>query len=336
MDPFTHGLVGAMASQSLANKEKIRPAAATGFIAAMLADLDTFIHLPSDPLFNVEVHRQFTHSLFFIPAGALVACGVLWWLMKKHLTFKELYLYSFAAYATSGLLDACTSYGTMLLWPFSETRFAWNHIPVVDPLLTVGLAICVGIALSRRKKTPVWPAWGWLLLLLCTGWIQQGRAMNAAYELAGHRGHRVERIVVKPTIGNQILWRSTYETNGRIYADGIRPGIFSTAIIYEGESAPAVVPERDFAEFKETTLYSDLQRFSRLSEGYLIRHPEKPHIIGDARYSMLPTSLTPLWGVEISPEKPEKHLPFRYFRDAGKEIRRPFKKMVLGRPLIID
>ena len=34
---------------------------------------------------------------------------------------------------THGFLDACTSYGTSLFWPFSSTRVSWNVISIVDP-----------------------------------------------------------------------------------------------------------------------------------------------------------------------------------------------------------
>lgn len=331
MDPLTHGLVGAAASQSAANKDKLRPAAFTGFVAAMLADLDIFIDIPSDPLFNIELHRQFTHSLIFIPIGALIATGLLWFFMRKYLSVKELYLYSFLAYATSGMLDSFTSYGTQLLWPFLEARFAWSIISVVDPVVTAGLAIFVGLSVWKQKKPMVWVAWSWLIFFLCFGWIQQERGKNAATELAQQRGHQIEKLVVKPTIGNQRLWRANYIYDDRIYTEAIRTGIFSGITVYEGESEPRVLVEREFAEYERTTLYSDLKRFERLSENFLVRHPEKPEIIGDARYSMLPTTLVPLWGVEVDTTDTDRHLSFRYFRDASEEIREPFLDMLLGR-----
>ena len=40
-------------------------------------------------------------------------------------------------YATHGLLDSCTSYGTQLFWPFSDVRVAWDTMSIVDPLFTV-------------------------------------------------------------------------------------------------------------------------------------------------------------------------------------------------------
>jgi inner membrane protein len=331
MDPLTHGLVGAVASQSIARKETMRPAAATGFIAAMIADLDYYIHIPGDPLFNIEVHRQFSHSLIFIPAGALVASALLWWFMRKYLDFRQLYIYSLAAYATSGLLDSFTSYGTQLLWPFLDTRFAWNLISVVDPIVTTGLIVLAGLGVYQKRKPLIYAAWGWLFLFLAFGFIQKERGKSAVTELAGQRAHVAEEIVVKPTIGNQLLWRGNYVYDGRVFADGIRAGIFGSVTIYEGESAELVDLEEEFGDYTETTLFEDLKRFERLSEGFLIRHPDKPDIIGDARYSMLPTSLAPLWGVKTDTTNTESHLPFLYFRDAGEEIRTGFLDMLLGR-----
>jgi inner membrane protein len=332
MDPLTHGLVGAAASQTAASeKSHFIPASIAGFIAAMMADLDIFIHSPGDPLFNIEVHRQFTHALIFIPVGALVAAGLLWWFFKSRLTFKRLYLYCFVAYGTSGLLDAFTSYGTQLLWPFLDTRFAWNLISVVDPLLTAGLIGWIAIALWKRERTYTFFAWGWLILFLIFGWVQNQRSADAISTYASDRGHIPEQMVVKPTIGNQFLWRANYIYDGQVYTYGVRAGLFSGITVYEGEASAHIIPEEDFSDYKGTTLFDDLKRFEHLSEGFLVRHPDKPYVIGDGRYSMLPTSMIPLWGVETDTTQTDKHLPFLYFRDASPEIRSEFTDMLLGR-----
>jgi len=331
MDPITHGVVGAMAAYTISGKEHRASVAFTGAGSAMLADVETFMHLPSDPLFNLEVHRQFTHSFIFIPVGALIAAAIAWLIFRKKLTFKDIYIYSFAGYATHWFMDVITSYGTELLWPFANTRYAWNLVSVVDPVFSAGLIVFTSLALWHNRKRWAVAAWGWMLLILLAGLIQNNRAERAMFQLAGERGHTIERSVVKPTIGNQILWRGTYISGQYVFTDAIRTGIFSTKKIYEGESAPLVNISTEFADYKGTTLYSDLKRFERLSEGYLIRHPYKPHVIGDARYSMLPTSLVPLWGVETDTLHPDAHLAFPYFRDAGEEVRDSFLDMLLGR-----
>ncbi|MFU8812094.1 MAG: metal-dependent hydrolase [Balneolaceae bacterium] len=330
MDPLTHGLTGAVAARFAADEPERKKAMGVGFFAALLADLDIFIQMPGNPLFAIEVHRQFTHSLMFIPIGALIAAGVVMLLFKRHFVFRQVYLYSLAGYATSGLMDALTSYGTVLFWPFSDTRIAWNLISVVDPLLTAGLLVAVIVSFYRTELRWALFGAGWILLFMLTGSIQQHRATQAALQIAEQRGHVVQSIVVKPTIGNQLLWRSTYIHGTTVQTDGIRAGLGGIRM-YEGESAPLVVPEHDLNHLQGTTLYHDVQRMHALSDGFLVRHRTEPEVIGDARYSMLPTSMIPLWGVRLDTARPGQHLDFEYFRDAGPEIRTQFTDMLLGR-----
>lgn len=113
-------------------------------------DLETLIQSSKDPLLFLEYHRQFRHALLFIPIGALI-CALLLFPIIKNLSFKQIYFFCFLGYATHGLLDACTSYGTQLFWPISDMRFAWHSISIVDPLLTLPMVALIIIAAIRRK-----------------------------------------------------------------------------------------------------------------------------------------------------------------------------------------
>ncbi len=130
MDPLTQGVLGATLAQSGSRRREAVVAGALGFLAGMAADLDVLIRSPSDPLLFLEYHRQFTHSLVFIPIGALICALALHALLGRRwqLQFGRSYYYCLLGYATHALLDACTTYGTMLLWPFSDARIAWNTI----------------------------------------------------------------------------------------------------------------------------------------------------------------------------------------------------------------
>lgn len=331
MDPFTHGLVGAATASATASSAR-RAAACSGFVAALLADLDVLLTRTDDPLYQLEYHRQFSHSFLFIPLGALIATLLLWWPMRNKLSLQRLYLACFSGYATAGLLDACTSYGTQLLWPFSEVRIAWNLTPVVEPFITFGLLVLVGLFFVRKKALWAWLALGWLTVLLAHGAYRQNQALRAAQGLWESRGHEVSRFVVKPTLGNQLLWRVTYLHDDLVYTDAVRTGLWSPVAVLKGESMPLVRVEEDFASLRGTTLFDSLVRFSRLSEGFLVLHPDIPNVIGDARYAMLPTSLSPLWGLEFDPGKPDQAVSFRTFRDAGSEVRQRYLDM-LFRPL---
>jgi len=155
-----------------------------GFLAGLAPDLDVLIRSSTDPILFLEYHRQFSHSLFFIPFGALIISLLIFPLFKKSMSLKKVYLASFLGYATHGLLDACTSYGTLLFWPFSNERITWNNISIVDPLFTIPALIILGIAIKTRKRIFSFFAIGWVAFLSILGFIQYERALSAAIELA--------------------------------------------------------------------------------------------------------------------------------------------------------
>lgn len=120
---MTQGVLGAILPLSAARKEHLRTA---GLLCGLAPDLDVLVSSSTDPLLPLEYHRQFTHSLIFIPVGGLICALVLYLLFARHrsLSFGATYLYCTLGYATHALLDSCTTYGTLLLWPFSDMRVA--------------------------------------------------------------------------------------------------------------------------------------------------------------------------------------------------------------------
>jgi inner membrane protein len=143
MDPLTQGALGAAFAQAGTRRryEVVRDASIIGALAGMAPDLDVLIQSSSDPLLFLEYHRHFTHALAFIPIGALICAGVFYYFVRKRLHFQQVYLFSLLGYGSHAILDACTTYGTQLLWPFSSARAAWNLISVVDPLFSVPLGL---------------------------------------------------------------------------------------------------------------------------------------------------------------------------------------------------
>ena len=152
MDPCTQGLLGASLSCALAKRDKLKVAATLGAIGGMAPDLDIFIRSVNDQLLFIEYHRHFTHSLIFIPFGALIITILLYPFMKIKNSFKSVYYYLFLGFSTHGLLDACTSYGTSLLWPFSDYRVARNIISIIDPIFTLTLLFFIIFSLLKKKK----------------------------------------------------------------------------------------------------------------------------------------------------------------------------------------
>lgn len=333
MDIVTQGLLGAVVAQSAARPSQARLAAAVGFIAGLLADADIFIRSPDDPLLVLEYHRQFTHSLLFVPIGGLIAAVLLWPFLRRRINFWQLYPLAVLGYLPSGLLDACTSYGTQLFWPVSEARIAWNLIAVVDPLFSGVLIIALGWGLLKSTPLPARLGLGIAVLYLLVGLVQRERVENLITTFAESRGQRIERLEAKPTLGNIILWRTIYETNGRFYVNAVRAGVFSKPRIYPGNSIEDFSPERLDGLKTGSVLAQDIDRFTDFSDGYIIQHPNQPCILGDIRYAMLPTQLIPLWGIELDLARQNQHVRFRTFRHLDEATRRAFLDMLLGRPL---
>jgi len=330
MDIVTQALLGATLAQSVARKTEIKYAAAIGALAGILADADIFIQSSTDSLLTIEFHRHFTHSLLFIPVGALIATIILWPIFKKWLPVGRIYLYALFGYCMSGVLDACTSYGTHLLWPFSDERIAWHIISIVDPLFTLSLLVAVIIAFRRQSFNVARIGLGVAFLYMMIGVVQLQRTETIAEELAESRGHQIERLVVKPTIGNLILWRSIYQYDGHFYIDAIRVGPGNNKL-YPGDT----IKQLNFSEIikfapKDSVLYKDIKRFQNFSDGYIAFHPKRDDIVGDVRYAMLPTSVSPLWGIEFDAQKPEQHAQYNFYRNMSVEDRELFKSMLLG------
>jgi inner membrane protein len=334
LDLLTQGLLGGALALSVAGKKESRYAAVVGFAAALLADADVLISASDDPLLNVELHRHFSHALIFIPVGALIAALLLWPLLRKRLEFERIYGYALLGYATSGLLDACTSYGTHLLWPFSETRVAWSIIAIIDPVFSLVLLVALIIGFKYYKPATARIGLTLASCYLLLGLWQHENALQLAIDLAEKRGHKVERIIVKPTLANLILWRSVYQSNDRFYVDAIRIGLGPNRI-YPGESVPKFKLERDLPNVEQDTVLSrDILRFSKLADGYVAPDPGRTEVLIDIRYSMLPTGVTPMWGIDLNVASTSQHAKYELYRDRPDDAGNLFLAMLLGRDLL--
>lgn len=332
MDLITQGLLGATVAQSGASKQDIRLAAGIGLFSGLLADADILIQSDADPLLNIEFHRHFTHALVFIPFGALITALLLWPFLRKRLPFLRLYWFALLGYCLSGVLDAFTSYGTHLLWPFDEARIAWNMVSVVDPVFT--LILIVAAIYAFRKYTVTAAQVGLVLaaLYLTLGGVQKHRAETIAQELAAKRGHTIDRLLVKPTLGNLLLWRSVYQFGDQYQVDAIRVGLLAAPRVYPGNAVKQFKPEQYDAALPATsTLANDIKRFTIFSDGWVAIRPEQPNILVDVRYSNLPNTLAPLWGIEMNPAQPEQAAQYSVYRDTSKANRERFMAMLLGR-----
>jgi inner membrane protein len=273
-----------------------------GALGGLLPDADILIKSATDPLLAIEYHRHFTHSFAFIPAGGFLTA--LPWLAQKRYrpNWRALFAAGSIGYATHGLLDACTNYGTHLLWPFSQLRTSWHWVTTVGPLLT--LMLLVGLIFAVRRKTRI-PAIMALVLGLAyiggAAW-QRERALDVQQKIAAARGHLIDRAEMFPTVGNPFIWRSSYQSGNTLHMDRIRAIGDNTARWKPGGTV-TLLSERDLApaEQEDKRVLRDFKRFSYFSAGWVARAADDPTVVGDARYSLRTDSFEPIWGVRFHP-----------------------------------
>jgi inner membrane protein len=339
MDPLTQGVVGAAASQLVSRRGEKIAAGVIGFFSGMAADLDVLISSSTDPLLFLEFHRHFTHALVFIPIGALL-CTLAFralfkrWFKRNQLSFQRTYLFSFAGYATHALLDACTTYGTQLLWPFSDMRVAWNNVSVIDPLFSLPLLVLLILAISMRLKGAAWLGAVYAFSYLGLGLLQNDRASDVAEQLALSRGHVPTNLGVKPSFANLVVWKSVYEYQGRYYVDAVR--MLASHKIYQGTSVEKLDLDKHFGWLDKVSQQAeDIQRFRWFSNNHLGLDPSNNNRIIDVRYSLIPNQVTGMWGITLNPSKGQTdHVEWSTNRPKGQDAMNKtaeLLEMVMGR-----
>ena len=329
MDPLSQGVLGVAAAQAVGKKPQARRAAFMGLVAGLAPDADVFITSATDPLLSLQFHRQFTHALAFIPIGALLVALVLHPIMgRRALRFRTTYLSCLAGYATHGLLDACTSYGTQLLWPFSDLRVAWNNISIIDPLFTVPILLLVMLGIWRRSPVLARCALLWAVAYLLLGVVQRDRAAAIGYDVAATREHAVTRLSAKPTFGNLLVWKIIYEAEGMFYVDAVRVGLGSRH--YPGTAIAKLDTARDLPWLQLGTQQArDVERFRWFSGDYLALAGD--NTITDIRYSLVPNEIEGLWGITLSPRAaPHEHVRSVGGRTVTAGKWQAFRDMLLG------
>lgn len=345
MDPFSQALIGAAAVQSIPRlRNKLgRVSALLGAAGGLAPDLDILIQSKTDSILYFEYHRHFTHSLAFIPAGGALAMIPFLLFPSLRKKWKEVILAGVVGYATHGLLDAFTSYGTLLFWPFSDFRVAWDVLPIIDPIYTGLLALGV-FATLIFIQTSRWVHLALALSVIYMGFaVSQHHSAAQAQQLLAHsRGHQIERSRVLPSIGNLAVWRSIYEFQNVFYSDAIRipygafgmkkEEVAAYSLVKVGGSKPRFTEQQYRKLLEEQQIpgkrieraIQDFRRFQWFAGDWLVYIPFSWGLsVGDFRYSMSSESTLPIWGFALDWKR--MHAIDRPYRT--ERIRYPGKRM---------
>lgn len=224
MDPFTQGLLGAAIGQFGFRQRLGRAAILAGGLLAMTPDLDLVVPrmMGASALETTLSHRGMTHSLLFAAVVGPLA-GVVMGLVHRRVsaaaTGQDMAAWiglGFFALLSHGLLDTMTSYGTQLLWPFSNHRFAIDAVAVIDPFYSVPLLLAVGYGLLPRAPEFRAMAAAGAALLATTGYLAyatwlNGEARDYAADQLAEAGVANAEVAAYPTLFQPFLRRIVVE-----------------------------------------------------------------------------------------------------------------------------
>jgi inner membrane protein len=191
LDSLTQLALGAVTGYAVAGHRLGRKALVYGAIAGTTPDLDSFVLAPfeTDEWSGWLNHRGVSHSLFFGP----IVGPALGWLAWRYYRQKpgdpagapDMLRHWIAVFVvglfTHPLLDLCTIYGTQLLAPFSDTRFAISSVGIIDPIYTVPMLAAMIAALVRPRAAGS-RITTWIVLWLTTAFLFYGLSQNQRVE----------------------------------------------------------------------------------------------------------------------------------------------------------
>jgi membrane-bound metal-dependent hydrolase YbcI (DUF457 family) len=185
MDPITTGIGGALIAKALPEERRGPLGVWVVTAAALFPDIDVLVTgVTGDPIFNLAIHRGFTHSF----VGVIILAPLLalaFRALRLDKNFKRLLGLSALAMLWHIFTDAPTSWGTIIYWPFSWHRVAWDWVFIIDLVYTGLLLVPQLVAwMYLRREGKLWQAalWRgillWLALTGLTHWALTAAARN--------------------------------------------------------------------------------------------------------------------------------------------------------------
>lgn len=286
MDSLTQIVLGASVGEAVLGNKAGNKALLYGAIAGTIPDLDVIIGSLTDTITAIEWHRGFSHSIFF----CVLLAPLLGWLINKlerklNLGWKAWTKLFFLGLFTHPLLDAFTTWGTQIFWPF-KLRIAFNSIFVIDPLYTVPFLVCTVLvlfykrtSLARRRinRVGLILSTTYLLVTLCI----KNSANQQFVDALDSKGIPYTNIITKPSPLNTILWNSNIDTpNNYLIAD------YS---FFDSQPIQFKAYPKNREASKEIINFTNIQRLIAISEGwYILEQKEDQWYFNDLRFGLIP------------------------------------------------
>jgi len=208
VDTLTHALSGALLARATAPEDarSLARRIAAGFFACAAPDLD-FVVAFVGPVEYLANHRGVTHSLVLLPLWALLFSWVLAKILREPRGWRALYGVTALGLALHIAGDVITSYGTMILAPFSDWRAQIGTTFIVDlwfsGIIVAGL---VASAVRRRSRWPAVAASTVLLAYVGFQYLQREKAIEFGERYARSLGPGGETVNVQPRPVSPFNW----------------------------------------------------------------------------------------------------------------------------------
>lgn len=217
MDSITHAVMGASIFGACMGRAQGRKAYLAGAALATLPDLDVIIRY-ANPVAMITNHRGFSHSLFVLTLLAALLAWVMrrWWPSPNY-DPGRLFLALWLTLITHALLDACTSYGTQLLWPLGPVPANWSTLFIIDPFYTLPLLIaCLASliwgATRRNLRLTRW-ALGISATYLALSVGVKAIIEDRVQTQLTHEGVTIQALFSTPEPFSILLWRVVARTD---------------------------------------------------------------------------------------------------------------------------
>jgi inner membrane protein len=164
MDPVTHAVTGVLIAHAAGETANSRRA--WWALTALAPDLDAVAGLAGRTAYY-EFHRTAFHSL----AGAAILAAASGALMRRLGVCSWIRGTTMAgtAIASHLLLDALTSFGSALWFPFSSAEVHWDLLFTVDAVVSALLITFVGLSWTAGARSRVWARAGIVALTAYVG-----------------------------------------------------------------------------------------------------------------------------------------------------------------------
>lgn len=285
MDSLTQIVLGASVGEAVLGKKIGNKALLYGAIGGTIPDLDIIARWFTDTITATEIHRGFSHSIVF----CLLVSPILGILVNKleknyKLGWKPWTKLFFWALFTHTILDAFTTWGTQLFWPF-DLRLAFNSIFVIDPLYTLPFLICCCIVLFLKKDTKQRRTINKIGLVYSSSYLLLSIVLK--YFSFQHikteiesQGISYRAISTRPAPMNTILWNANIDTENAY--------LITDYSFFDSQPLQFKNIPKHRERSKNIENKPNVKRLISISEGwYVLKKEEEKWIFNDLRFGQI-------------------------------------------------